>query len=160
MIFAMHSAFIADTSSPGKRSIYFGLSLVMSWVALPIEPAISAVLLGADLRVVYFHLAAGIWAVYLLYLILVLRETRAPLGEVALGTNADIQVARPKTKWSLGLLFRTSIEPLVLIFRDPTLRSLGITMFTMLLSLGAVTFLTVVCDRKFGMATSEVRILR
>ncbi len=167
VINAAQIAYVADTSSTAARSSYMGLTLVMYWIASSIGPILSAALLEDGGFAYAFLLAAGVWALYLAYS-LVVQESHAPPPQHEAGdTSADSDEADQDTSteestlgaWKLrvDVLLSAIVEPLKLVFGHSTLRWLGIVVFAMLFALGAFDTLVVYCDHEFGMDSIEVR---
>jgi hypothetical protein len=158
---AGQAAFIADTSPAKTRSFYLGLGLVMFWIASAIAPLVSAVLLDDGRFTINFGISVGAWIVYLVYLVLILRETRVPKARGDLATvDADsVTVSTSQnqsTQWTPRVFLTSLYDPLTLIFGDATLRWLGVSTFLMLFALGALGVLIVYCDRVFGLPPSQV----
>lgn len=148
-----HAAFIADTSSSTSRSFYLGLALVMFWIASAIAPLGVSFLLVKDRYSACYGLATACWVVYFLYSSLILKETRTPSEKQ---TSEGEETSQQKSEGFKSALVQSLIEPLSFIFRDTTLRWLGLATFTMLVALGAFSVLVVYCDYMFGMHASEV----
>ena len=150
---AAHAAFIADTSSTTARSFYLGLALVMFWFASAIAPLGVSFLLLEDNYTACFGIATVCWIVYFLYSLFVIKESRIP-GAKQMRIATDGEPSEERTR---NVLLQSLLDPLAFIFKDVTLRWLGLATFTMLVALGAFSVLVVYCDYMFGMKASEVR---
>ncbi|CAL1713548.1 unnamed protein product [Somion occarium] len=160
---AAQSAFVADTSSSTTRSFYLGLALVMFWIASAIAPLGVSFLLREDHYAACFGIASGCWIIYLLYSVFIIQETRVPSGQkndqanqTATPTSQNENISQPEPRRAF---FQSLTEPLVFIFRDPTLRWLALTTLSMLIAIGAFSVLVVYCDFMFGMRASEAGII-
>lgn len=162
---AVHSAFVADTSSTASRSFHMGLVWIMYWMGAGVSPVVSAVLMEYNLYVENFATAAATWILYLGYVAMVLPETLPltvdeqeavnPVPEDEIASSAELG----KTKWRRFNIFHTFWDPVRLIFGHPTLRWLGVVSFTMLFAVGAFSFLVPYCDGRFGLDPIQVRLV-
>jgi hypothetical protein len=155
------SAFIADVSSPESRSAYLGLAQVVVWVASAIAPLISAVFLEKKLFAMNFGVAAGAWILCLLYVAFALKEPRKYPSEDE-GPSESDSLASVTEGAETNILpwhtrFHVFVNPLALVFRNFTLRLLGIITFLMLIT-GSFGVLVVYADRAFRLSPGQVSV--
>lgn len=126
----------------------------MFWFASAIAPLCVSILLLEDRYATCFGIAMVCWVVYFLYVIFIIKETRIPGDK---HTQSSIDEAVPQRQGFRKVLVQSLVDPLAFIFKDTTLRWLGLATVTMLVALGAFSVLVVYCDYMFGMRASEVR---
>jgi Major Facilitator Superfamily len=164
-------AYIAETSTPDMRSFYFGLFLVTSVAAHALGSLVSGGLIMRRHFAASFAVGTCTWIIYLLYLVLVVREPeRHKIPDGTLNTvSSDDSVTPQESNTSRGTLSMiregpkrlatAAIQPLAFIVTDPTLVLLGIMEFLIMLALGAFVVLIIWSDYMFGLTPREVRLL-
>ena len=160
VVMAGQNAFIADTSAPSERSYYMGLSLAMWWLGTAVGPLVSAMLLEKNLYAMNFSITTLTWALYLPYLVLVLREARVPLAETeteiaASETPGEAEARQPAVS-KLRTVVSTVFEPLIILVEHIPLLLVSVATAGTVLAIGAFNLIVPYCDTKFGLRPSDV----
>ena len=163
-------AYIAEASAPDIRSFYFGLVLVTSVAAHALGSLVSGGLIMHKHFTANFAVGICTWVIYLLYLVLVLREPERhtiPDGTLNNGSSDDSVTPQESntSRWTPSMIrvglkrfAKAVIQPLAFIMADPTLALLGIMEFLIMLALGAFIVIIVWSDYMFGLTPMEVRL--